>query len=68
MLSLTASMLIPTEVRTPATSDQEMLKSQIVARKPLEQSVPAGIWLASPANAGVNGRVKGTVRVKLSPV
>jgi hypothetical protein len=56
MLSLTASTLMPTEVRSPAVSDQEMLKSQIVERKPLEQGIPPGRLLASPANAGVKGR------------
>jgi hypothetical protein len=44
-----------------------MLKSQIVLRLPLEQGIPPGL-LASPANAGVNGRAKGSVSAKLSPV
>ena len=67
MASLTASRLMLTDVRSPAVSVQEILKSQIVARPPSEQGIPPGL-LASPANAGVKGRVKGTVSVKLSPV
>jgi len=53
-----------TEVRLPAFSDQEMFKSQIVGRPPLEQGTPRGL-LASPANGGLKGRVNGTIGVKL---
>jgi hypothetical protein len=68
MLSLTASMLIRTAVRSPAVSDHEMSKSQIMLGEANERQNPmvgypvkAGDIFSSPA-------ITGTVRVKLSPV
>jgi hypothetical protein len=64
MLSLTASMLIRTAVRSPAVSDHEMSKSQIMLGEANERQNP---MVGYPVKAG-DILTKGTVRVKLSPV
>jgi hypothetical protein len=64
MLSLTASMLIRTAVRSPAVSDHEMSKSQIMLGETNERQNP---MVGYPVKAG-DILTKGTVRVKLSPV